>query len=442
MFHLYKNLYFCKKLLVNHKISDIYKPLLLCLAFFLFHIHIFSQGVAIGDSPQDPDDSAILDLQSIEKGFLPPRMAQQQRDAIANPVKGLMIYNTTEECINVFNGTEWYSFCSNSIFTLPIVETSPITNISTTSATSGGIVYLQCSSPVTSKGIVWSSSETPTLEYNDGYTTNGTGVGEFGSNMMLLIPQTNYFVRAYATNSAGTSYGNQVKFTTLNSYTPQACLGAEQISDVDGNIYNTIKIGEQCWMKENLRTTRFNEGTTISLISDNNVWNSVTFSARCLNGNISTNEELYGFLYNWYAVSQSGICPEGWRVPSDSDWDILRNFADPKALGNNNIAGNLLKSCRQINSPVSSLCNTSEHPRWNAHAIQYGTDDFGFSALPGGHRLSNGSFSSVGTYAYFWTGNQTSETEAWFRGIGFGSSIFQRSIASKQNGYSVRCIKE
>jgi len=427
---------------VNHKKCEIFKPLLLCLAFFLIQIHVFSQGVAIGDSPQDPDDSAILDLQSTVKGFLPPRMAQQQRDAIANPVKGLMIYNTTEECINVFNGTEWYSFCSNSIFMPPIVETSPVTNISTTSATSGGIVYLQCSSPIISKGIVWSSTQMPTLANNHGYTTDGIGVGEFGSNMMLLIPQTNYFVRAYATNSAGTTYGNQVKFTTLNSYTPQVCLGSEQISDVDGNIYNTVKIGTQCWMKENLRTTKFRGGTAISLVSDNFLWNSITSSARCLNNNNLVNEEFYGYLYNWYAASQNDICPEGWRVPLDSDWDILRNFVDPNAAGNNNIAGNLLKSCRQINSPLSSLCSTSEHPRWNAHTVQYGTDDFGFSALPGGHRISNGSFSSVGSNGYFWTGNQTSETEAWFRGIGFGNSIFHRNIASKQNGYSLRCIKE
>jgi len=214
----------------------------------------------------------------------------------------------------------------------------------------------------------------------------------------------------------------------------------DQISDVDGNVYNTVLIGNQCWMAENLKTTTYLNGTPIEYPGSNNsAWTNNTSGAYAWYNNDTNYKESYGALYNWYAVTNgNGLCPEGWHVPSVADWSQLTNFIGGTSSPN----GNKLKSCRQVNSPLGGDCNTSEHPRWNSHSTYYGFDAFGFSAFGGGARYQGGSFNNLGSYGDFWTSNQSSSTSAHVRSVYEHRGDVWSSIYPKTGGFSVRCIKD
>ncbi len=156
----------------------------------------------------------------------------------------------------------------------------------------------------------------------------------------------------------------------------------------------------------------------------------------------------YGKLYNWYAVDDvRGLCPAGWSVPSDDDWTQLVNSLIEKFDYHNdwidyiNGAGNALKSCRQIGSPLYD-CNASEHPRWNAHDTHYGFDEFGFSALPGGFRGDNGNFGNIGCAGIWWSATEYSEANAWERGMIRACGRVCRINEYRRNEFSVRCIRD
>lgn len=208
------------------------------------------------------------------------------------------------------------------------------------------------------------------------------------------------------------------------------------ISDIDGNQYETVLIGAQCWMKENLKTTTYRNGITIPNVTDIDTWNQLTTGAYVWYDNNITWKNSYGALYNWYTVTDiNGLCPEGWHVPLDSEWTILTDFLG----GMGSPYGNELKSCRQVNSPLSGNCNTTIHPRWNEHAIQYGTDDYGFSGLPGGYIVGSG-FNNLGQFAYWWSSSER-QTAAFFRRLNWSNSEIQSGYYIKQYGFSIRCLQ-
>ena len=185
----------------------------------------------------------------------------------------------------------------------PILTTTNILSVTVNSAKSGGIITSDEGASVTARGICWNISGNPTI--SDNITTDGTGTGTFTSNLSGLASYSRYFVRAYATNSAGTAYGDQFSFNT-------------QETDNDGNSYNTVIIGTQIWIVENLKTTKFNDGTTIPVVSDNVVWNSLTTPGCCWYNNDIVNKPVYGALYNWYTVDpvsngNKNVCPVGWH---------------------------------------------------------------------------------------------------------------------------------
>lgn len=321
---------------------------------------------------------------------------------------------------------------SGPMVDLPTVITNPVTNITATTATSGGNIAGDGGAEITARGVVWSTSVSPSLESNDGFTTDGEGTGEFSSEITGLIAQTTYYVRAYGTNSAGTGYGNQVQFTSGEFICETSVL-----YDIDGNTYNTVQIGDQCWMKENLKTTMYRNGESIVYPgSDNTAWQNNTIGAYAWHGNDMSWKDNYGALYNGYAVTNvNELCPAGWRAPSDQELTQLTDFI------NDINVGNILKSCRQINSPLGGDCNTSIHPRWEAHATHYGTDALGFSFLPAGSRGANGSYNNFGTYGYLWSSTEVSTTLAWYRDLGNMKSTVYRNNINKANGHSVRCVK-
>lgn len=220
------------------------------------------------------------------------------------------------------------------------------------------------------------------------------------------------------------------------------------IKDVDGNVYTSVIIGDQEWMAENLKTTKFADGNPIDYPGiDTVLWHSNTTGAYAWLNSDEVNKDRYGALYNWYAVTDSrGLCPTGWRVSSTQDWQQLINYLSSTYGWTNNAddfngIANKLKSCLMVNSPRGGECVSSLHPRWHYHESHVGTNDFGFSALPGGNR-SGDRFSGMGAYGFWWcndTGNDiaTRVSINYDRGRVYISSNF-----SKISGFSVRCIKE
>ena len=314
---------------------------------------------------------------------------------------------------------------------LPTVTTDTATNITQTTATSGGEVTSDGGAYVTVRGVCWSTSPNPTT--SDDHTEDGSGIGTFVSNLTGLTANTLYYVRAYATNSLGTAYGNEIDFTT----TAFVC-GDDQIADIDGNSYNTVEIGSQCWMKENLKTTKYNNNTPIPNVTDPTTWSNLITGAYVWYNNDSTWKDSYGALYNWYTtVDTNNLCPTGWHVPSHDEWTDLTNFIG----GTSN--GNQLKSCRQVNSPLGGGCNTSEHPRWKESSAAYGTDDYGFSALPGGKRgWSDGWFYNVGSQGFWWSSTEKYPNTAWCRYLDSSNGHVPLPAYHKRYGYSVRCLRD
>jgi len=224
--------------------------------------------------------------------------------------------------------------------------------------------------------------------------------------------------------------------------------GVSTVTDIDGNEYNTVLIGDQCWMAENLKTTQYSNGTPIDYPGTNNsAWESNTRGAYAwYNNNISWKES-YGALYNWHAVDNtSGLCPIGWHVPSYEEWTQLIDYTVNQGYSNNwndpNGAGNALKSCRQVNSPLGGDCATTEHPRWNEHTTHHGFDVFAFSAVSGGDRYTNGSYNNIGIYGSWWNSTEYSSTGAWYRYIDCGSGGVYGYAVLKESGFSVRCLKD
>ena len=190
-------------------------------------------------------------------------------------------------------------------------------------------------------------------------------------------------------------------------------INAQTVTDIDGNEYPVITIGEQEWFGKNLRVTHYRNGDTIENNPGHTYWQESTEGLWEHYDKDPAYAELYGKLYNWYAtVDERGLCPEGWRAPTDDDWQQLVEYIDPDAWGNNNSLGTKLKSCRQEGSPLGVDCDVTEHPRWDSHGRRFGTDEYGFGALPGGAYTMGVAFVHMGKYAYFWSTTEAAGNNA------------------------------
>ncbi len=218
---------------------------------------------------------------------------------------------------------------------------------------------------------------------------------------------------------------SQSKLYIFNMVHGLPCIDYPAMTDHDGNVYRTIRIGNQCWMRENLRatTTFFAIGNLIPLVTSAGAWTSTTSAARCWNNNDSaTYAATYGSLYNYYAAKLPLLCPAGWKVPSHEDFDTLVN-----RLGGSSVAGGKMKES-----------GTTHWTAPNADA----TNESGFTALPGGSRSpSNGSFGLPGNWGSYWTSAEYSTSNAWFSLLGFSTGALTVTHDSKQYGYSVRCMR-
>ena len=308
---------------------------------------------------------------------------------------------------------------------LAVVTTAPITNLSQTSATSGGDVFSDGGLTVTSRGMCWSTTPSPTTL--NSFTIDGSGTGTFVSNLSALSQGTLYYARAFATNSAGTAYGNELSFTTLHVW---QC--GDQIT-YEGKTYNTVQIGDQCWFKENLNVgTKINGSQAQANNSIKEKW--------CYN-DLESNCDVYGGLYQWAEAVQYlngatnttswnpvptadvvGLCPAGWHLPSDGEWTTLTTY-----LGGWTIAGGKVKES-----------GTTHWLPPNTGA----TNESGFTALPGGMQHTTGGFVQLTYQAFFWMSSESSGNAAYMRYLGYSSANLIWEAWGKDQGFSVRCVKD
>ncbi len=254
--------------------------------------------------------------------------------------------------------------CQSALITLSSIN---ISNITTIGATAGGNISADGGDPVTARGVVWGTSPNPTTASD-----------------------------------------------------------AVTVTDIDGYTYPTVTIGTQVWMAENLRTTKYSDGTTILLVT--NTSGPSTPAMFWYNNDQATyTANKYGALYNWYAVSPTtnggkNLCPTGWHVPTDAEWTTLSDY-----LGGESVAGGKMKTTgtTQWLSPNTEATNSS-----------------GFSGLPGGNRISNGTFLNIGNFGFWWSSSEYDTYYAWLRNLRYDYGSVNRTYGYKEDGLSVRCLRD
>jgi uncharacterized protein (TIGR02145 family) len=305
---------------------------------------------------------------------------------------------------------------------LPVLVTGSVTDITKTTAKASAKIYELGNPGFTEKGFVWDTAQSATLEKNLGKVSVAGMDTTFSGNLSNLKPGTKYFVRAYATNSVGTAYGFPVGFLTV----------AEPISltDADGNVYQTVTIGAQVWMAENLRTTKYNDGTPIPNVSLAADWNALTTGAYSDYNNDPANATDYGRIYNWYAINTGKLAPAGWHVPTAAEWATLVT-----TLGGEGTAGGPAKETGTAhwNAPNTGATNTS-----------------GFSARGGGYRhpaVGAPGFAALKDVAIFQSASEhVTNPGAWNYYVileaGKTSFVNIDKYWVKQAGASIRLIKD
>ena len=318
---------------------------------------------------------------------------------------------------------------TNNIIFLPTLTTATPILITTTTASSGGNVTSDGGATNTARGVVWSTNPNPTIALST-KTTDGTGIGNFTSIIFGLNANTTYYLKAYATNSLGTAYGNEMSFTTSNT-------SSTSVTDIDGNTYQLVTICNQIWIKSNLNVTHYRNGDVIPQVTDATQWTNLTTGAWCYLNNDPSNGAVYGKLYNWYAVHDTrGLAPQGYHIPTDNEYNSLIACLDPSYI------------------PVASLINdfsTIAGGKMKETGITHwvnpntgANNNSGFTALPGGIRSNplNGDFSSLGYDCYWWSSSEYNSTDALNRHVYFYDSNAYRAEDLKSFGFSVRCLKD
>lgn len=401
---------------------------------------------------------------------------------------------------------------------VPVVTTDPVSDITGSTAISGGDITSDGSSTIISKGVCWSKVPSPTLA--DHKTVDGTGPGYFTSDLTNLDGAARYYVRAYASNSIGTGYGEEIEFNTIGR-PPSAMssaatnIGATAVTlnasvtanflltkvtfeygtttsyndsitatqspvkgrassavtaditglissttyhyrvkavnsfgtaysddmtfvtkliDVDDNIYNTVTIGSQIWMKENLKTTRYRNGDLIGTTAQSTM--DITTVTAPKYQWLHTIVD-YGRLYTYYAITDSrNVCPAGWHIPTDAEWTTLTDYLSNNGYGYggnpNYIAKSLAATSGYTNDPAPG----------NVGNDQASNNSSGFTGYPGGGRYSTGIMNFVTYHGIWWSSTESSAAFAYFRCIGYIPAAVYRGVFSESYGLSVRCLKD
>jgi uncharacterized protein (TIGR02145 family) len=294
---------------------------------------------------------------------------------------------------------------------IPVVSTGSILTVGIQQATITGSITTNQPLSIKSVGICLDTKPHPTL--NEPFRTSNSDSGRFILKIEELLPGTVYFVMAFAETLNDTVFGEEKAFYTHKT---------NSVPDVEGNYYNTVQIGKQVWLAEDLKTSRFNDGTLIPLVAESEQWGKMSTPAYCWYGNDSAKYSFpRGKLYNWYAVNTGKICPAGWHVPSDPEWTALSSF-----LGGDTIAGGKLKTQGTVfwREPNAGATNVS-----------------GFSAFPGGYRNSSGRFLYVTIFDDWWSSTEVLPEAATHWYVYHAQAALYHQIDLRMFGHSVRCIK-
>lgn len=300
---------------------------------------------------------------------------------------------------------------------LATLTTAAISNLTSTATVSGGNITADGGAAVTARGIVWNTAPAPTVEHHK--TSDGTGNGAFTSNITGLTDGTVYYVRSYATNKAGTAYGNEVKFIT-------------PVTDVEGNVYRTTKIGNQVWMAENLKTTKYKDNTAIPHVTDSLAWMGLTTPAYTWYRNNTANKNL-GALYTWYTTATGNLCPQGWHVPTNPEFQTMEVFAG--------VPADSVDAWGWRGTGVGT--KLKETTGWLTNS---GTNTLGFSAIGSGYRAWNNSeFRGKNEIAYYWTSTDDAINAkpmvAYYRRMDHNRQYIYKATTGKAGGKSIRCVK-
>jgi uncharacterized protein (TIGR02145 family) len=260
---------------------------------------------------------------------------------------------------------------------------------------------------------------------NDNRTIDGGGAGVFVSQLNNLIANTTYYIRAYASYDGGTVYGNEISFKTREG---------GLITDIDGNDYQVVRIGDLLWMAENLKVTHYQNGEAIPYVTNNTEWSGLAAGAYCYYNHTENYQSTYGLLYNWWAAKDGrNLAPLGWRVPSDADWKALEAEIGMIEADIN------LQNWRGTNEGGKLKEMSSSH--WNQPNTG-AINEYGFTALPNGYRLDTGSFQQLGNYTRYWTSSASNNSNGWYRALYSDSQQLGRSQVTKNQGYAIRCVKD
>jgi uncharacterized protein (TIGR02145 family) len=220
-----------------------------------------------------------------------------------------------------------------------------------------------------------------------------------------------------------------------NPFKPKSAENTGTVKDIDGNTYKTVKIGDQWWMAENLKTTHYRNGDAIPAETDSSAWSNLSTGAYCNSDNDEANVEAYGRLYNWFTVIDSrNLTPAGWHVPSDEEWKQLEMYLgmSREAADQENYRG----------TDEGGKLKETGTTHWH-NPNEGATNETGFSAFPGGSRDSKSNFNDfMGYLAAFWSSTEGSDGGRWFRYLPFDGSQIGRSTRNKRGGGSIRCIRD
>ena len=379
----------------------------LVAAMLLASTYASQAQVGINSTGNAPNSSAMLDVTAANKGVLIPNVeltGTTDAITISNPALSLLVYNT-RTMSDVTPGYYYNSGTPGSpVWTRLLVAIPNLTGMVTSSGNATTVVTnANLTGEVTSVGNATTVTNSSVIaKVLTGYTS-GAGNVAATDNLLLAIQKLNGNIKSLEENIIA--------------------LGNYKILDIEGNQYKVVKIGTQTWMAENLKTTKYNDGTPITNVTDNASWAALTTGAYCDYYNTPGNSDTYGRLYNWFAVNTGKLAPFGWHVPTDAEWTTLTDY-----LGGLTVAGGKLKET-----------GTSHWVTPNTGA----TNSTGFTALPSGDRYYlGGMFGDVGYRGYYWSSTAYNDTYAWNRGLFYDYATVGHLSNRKQNGFSVWCVRD
>jgi len=277
-----------------------------------------------------------------------------------------------------------------------------------------------------------SSKKIPVITWtNPANITNETFLSEIQLNASADVAGSFVYTPAIGTRlNVGTNQVLKVTFIPTDSKTNDNVdksvminvTQASSLKDIDGNVYNIVVIGTQIWLSENLKTTKYNNGSSIPLITNDSEWINLTTAGYCWSDNDTYNRSIYGALYNWYAVNTGKLAPKGWHIPTETDWITLQSY-----LGGASIAGGKLKE--------------TETSHWNVPNTG-ATNESGFLALPGGYRSkANGTIPTKFQNGVWWSSTGSINSFGRFI-VNYNSAASDYQNDSGTFGFSVRCIRD